>query len=113
MINKSLAPVCGLYCGDCEYLGNPCKGCGNEEGKPFWTSQAGMDVCPIHDCCANKKSLEHCGLCDELPCEAFLSLRDPALSDEEFNASLQKRQAALSRRKEIGTDKWLEEMTGG
>ena len=113
MTNKNLAPVCGLYCGDCDHLGNPCKGCGNEDGKPFWTTQAGMDVCPLHDCCTNKKGLEHCGLCDELPCEIFLTLRDPALSDEEFNASLQKRQTPLNRRRDIGTDRWLEEMSRG
>ena len=110
MPDKNLAPVCGLYCGDCEYFGEQCRGCSHEEGKPFWTKIAEMDVCPLHDCCVNEKSLEHCGLCNELPCEKFLSLRDPALADDEFNQSLQKRQDALKRRKEAGTDKWLEEM---
>ncbi len=109
MPDKNLAPVCGLYCGNCEYFGEQCRGCGHEEGKPFWTKIAGMDICPLHDCCVNQKSLEHCGLCDELPCEKFLSLRDPALSDEQFNQSIQTRQSALQKRKQLGTDKWLGE----
>lgn len=113
MPDKNLAPVCGLYCGDCEYFGKQCRGCGHEEGKPFWTKNVSMDICPLYDCCINEKNLEHCGQCGELPCENFLALKDPALSDEEFNKSLQNRQTALLRRKEIGTHKWLEEVENG
>ena len=113
MLDRNFAPVCGLYCGDCEHLGALCKGCGNEGGKPFWTAAIGMEICPLHDCCVNGKGLEHCGLCGEFPCEIFLTLRDPALSDEEFNQSLQKRKTTLNKRKEIGTDRWLEQVSGG
>ncbi|NQU07116.1 MAG: DUF3795 domain-containing protein [Candidatus Abyssubacteria bacterium] len=110
MTDQNLAPVCGLYCGTCKYLGNQCRGCGYEKGKPFWTSAIGVEVCPLYDCCINTKRLEHCGLCDELPCETYLGLWDPALSPEEAEESLRMRQKALLRRKEIGTDKWLEEI---
>ena len=105
------APVCGTYCGNCNFLGKQCEGCGYVDGKPFWTSQMRTGVCPLHDCCHNQKVLEHCGLCNEFPCQAFLDLRDPNMSDEEFQKSLDERQEALRRRKEIGTEEWLMEVS--
>jgi len=61
------APVCGLFCGECPFLGKECAGCGSEEGKPFWTNLVGLEICPLHDCFRNRKQLEHCGFCEELP----------------------------------------------
>lgn len=111
MSDVHLAPVCGIYCGGCEYLNTACAGCGRVEGKPFWTSQIPGGVCPLHDCCANQKKLEHCGLCAEFPCETFLALRDPSMSDEQFQESLERRKGALARRAEIGTEVWLREVS--
>ena len=48
-------------------------------------------------------------MCDELPCEIFLELKDPNASEEEFQRSLKERQANLLERKEKGTLKWLSE----
>lgn len=79
------------------------------EGKPFWTQQMEVKVCPLHDCCRNRRQLEHCGLCADFPCAVFLEMRDPALGDEEARKAMEARQADLRRRKEIGTDRWLEE----
>lgn len=107
MLDKNLAPVCGWYCGTCEYFGEQCQGCGNVNGKPFWTAQMKVEICPIYDCCINKKQLEHCGLCDELPCEIF-KLYDPSLTEEEGEKLILTRQNEVLRRKEIGTEKWLE-----
>lgn len=109
MTDKNLAPVCGLYCGACEYLEKQCQGCGHQQGRPFWTAQMTIEVCPLYDCCINEKQLEHCGLCDEFPCETFNELRDPSLSEEEAKEALLARQNGLVRRNEIGTEKWLEE----
>lgn len=106
---RALAAACGLYCGDCEHLGSQCQGCGQVQGKPFWTAQFGVEVCPLYGCCVNQKHLEHCGLCDEFPCETFNSLRDPSLSDEEAEQALRERQKDLTLRKEIGTEAWLKE----
>jgi len=103
------APVCGLYCGDCHFLGKQCAGCGNVEGKPFWKTLLNMEICPLHECCRNQKQLEHCGLCDDVPCETFLALRDPNMRDDEFQKSLTSRHQALKIRAEIGTDDWLKE----
>ena len=112
MTDKNYAPVCGIYCGDCEYLGKQCKGCGNVKGKPFWTAQVPGGICPIYDCCINQKQIEHCGMCDDLPCDIFLELRDPGINDDEFEKSLSERRKNLIRRKEIGTENWLSEISG-
>lgn len=109
MPDNNLAPVCGIYCGTCEYLQGQCQGCGAVQGKPFWTAQMNVEVCPLYDCCINKKGLEHCGLCDELPCEMFASFYDPSLSPEEGKQSILQRQNELIKRREIGTERWLQE----
>jgi hypothetical protein len=54
---------CGILCGECEYREKMnCAGCVNIE-KPFWG-----DSCPVKNCCEGKK-LEHCGKCDDFPCD--------------------------------------------
>lgn len=110
MAQEELAAVCGLYCGSCEYLGERCPGCGRIEGRPFWTAEFGVDTCPLYACCVHGKDLEHCGLCVELPCRLFLEFHDPALSPQEAEASVRERQEQLLRRKEVGTEQWLESM---
>jgi hypothetical protein len=109
MSDVNYAPVCGIYCGSCDFLGERCKGCGYEDGKPFWTLEMPARICPLHDCCRNQRQLEHCGVCDDFPCATFLDLRDPDMSDEAFRKSLEDRQKELRRRAEIGTDNWLQE----
>ncbi len=109
MIDKALAPVCGLYCGSCDYFKKQCQGCGHVKGKPFWAAQINDKICPLHNCCLNQKQLEHCGLCDECPCKTFTELRDPSLGEEEAKQALLTRQNELVKRKEIGTERWLEE----
>ncbi|MDY6934915.1 MAG: DUF3795 domain-containing protein [Spirochaetota bacterium] len=111
MYDRNLAPVCGIYCGNCDHLGELCKGCGYVRGKPFWTVQDPSGVCPLHYCCRNQKKLKHCGLCYEFPCKAFLDLRDPSMTDEQFQESLKTRQRALKGRTKIGTDNWLKEVS--
>ena len=109
MTDIHYAPVCGIYCGSCGYLNNNCRGCGYEEGKPFWADMMPSKICPLYDCCRNQKNIEHCGLCDDMPCKIFLELRDPDMSDEEFQKSLDERLSELKTRAEIGTDQWLKE----
>ena len=105
----NLAAPCGIYCGDCEHIGPKCQSCGQVQGKPYWTKQYGVAVCPIYDCCSNNRRFEHCGLCADFPCGTFSSLRDPSLNDEEAENALRKRQNELMLRKEIGTEVWLKE----
>ena len=103
---KCAAP-CGLLCTSCEYLEKCCQGCGHVEGKPFWTTEMKIAACPIYNCCVNEKQLEHCGWCKALPCQIFLELKDPAMSEEKFQESLKKREEDLRERKEKGTRLWL------
>jgi hypothetical protein len=110
MVDMNLAAVCGLYCGSCEYLGERCRGCGYIEGKPFWTAEFGVEACPLYACCVSEKSLEHCGLCGDLPCKLFLEFHDPSLSPEEAEASVRERWEQLLERKKIGTEQWVESM---
>lgn len=111
MIDENLAPACGLYCGACEHRENEnqCTGCGKVQGKPFWTKHMGIEVCPLHGCCVDKRHLEHCGMCDNLPCELFNSFHDPALDEKEAKKAVLVRQKELLSRKKIGTQKWLKE----
>jgi hypothetical protein len=112
MADANYATVCGLYCGQCEYLGKNCQGCGQTEGKPFWAAQLPSGTCPFYDCCRNQRRLEHCGVCKDFRCNKFTELRDPSWTEEQFQESLAKREAALRRRAEIGTANWLAEVHG-
>ncbi|HDP93927.1 MAG TPA: DUF3795 domain-containing protein [Candidatus Aminicenantes bacterium] len=104
MNNTAYAPVCGIYCGACPLLGRQCPVCGNVNGKPFWTVQVPNGICPLHDCCRNRRQLEHCGLCAEFPCKTFSELRDPNMSDEEFTQSLEARKINPRKRSKAGTE---------
>jgi hypothetical protein len=54
---------CGILCIECGYREEMnCGECINIE-KPF-----GGDLCPVKDCCESKK-LEHCGKCEDFPCD--------------------------------------------
>jgi len=93
-----LAAPCGLYCADCDHFGDPCAGCAAVRGKPFWVSAFKVPTCPIYGCCVGGRNLDHCGQCDELPCDTFRKLRDPSLGDVEFERSLQDRIEILRSR---------------
>jgi hypothetical protein len=54
---------CGILCFECDYREKMnCGGCVNID-KPFWG-----DACPVKSCCEGR-NLEHCGECDEFPCD--------------------------------------------
>lgn len=64
---------CGILCNECGYREQmSCKGCIHIH-KPFWGD------CPVKSCC-EKKSLEHCGMCHDFPCEI---LRQFAFDEEQ------------------------------
>ena len=88
--------ACGLNCSDCQFLGKNCGGCNKVSGKTFWAVEhLPAKICPIFDCSINTKKLKNCGKCADLPCKIFTNLKDPAISDEEHQKSIQKRVAAL------------------
>lgn len=76
---------CGAACIACEKFPGTCKGCRAIRGKVFWLSYTGGDVCPIYQCCKDRKK-KNCGGCQELPCHRFV--KDPTVSDAENEANL-------------------------
>jgi hypothetical protein len=112
MADIEFAAPCGLYCGDCEHIGVQCKGCGHQYGKPFWTVQTNIEMCPVYKCCRIRNRLEHCGLCDNFPCDMFNKFHDPALGPEEANQAVLNRIKDLLRRKELRTIEWLKMKSG-
>ena len=91
----SHSSACGLICQDCHYLGSKCPGCAASEGKPFWVAQAGLAACPIYDCATHQHGYATCGQCPSLPCDTFNKLKDPSMTEEEFQRSLGERIARL------------------
>lgn len=110
MVNENYAGVCGLYCGVCEYREDSfCEGCMAIQGRPSWVEHVGMDACPLYSCCVVDRKLEHCGMCDDLPCDLFLRSHDPSLNADEARADIRNREITLRRRGHIGTHGWIKE----
>ncbi|MHB1034070.1 MAG: DUF3795 domain-containing protein [Pirellulales bacterium] len=86
--------ACGLVCQDCNFLGATCPGCAASKGKPFWVLGSDLRVCPIHGC-ATERGHSTCGQCSSLPCDMFTTLKDPNMTDEEFQRSLAERLVRL------------------
>jgi hypothetical protein len=90
------AAVCGKYCGGCEkYVEGTCCGCGYQLGLTC------RGECTLFQCCVCQRGLEHCGLCQDFPCQVFLGHAAPL--------DVARRYRALLRRAEIGTAAWLAE----
>jgi hypothetical protein len=54
---------CGLDCQACNYRSpTQCPGCPAAGGNMLWGE------CPLAKCCIGK-GLEHCGTCEQFPCE--------------------------------------------
>ena len=67
---------CGIDCEACNYREQMnCPGCPATEGKPFWGE------CKLAMCCISK-GYEHCGQCQEFPCEVLKAFSyDPDQGD--------------------------------
>lgn len=110
-----LLGACGLYCGACEHHLGPrcddplahsdqpdaplCEGChGHIDAAMYpWCAE-----CTIR-ACALEKGFDHCGLCDEYPCERFEAmLADSRPHCREIPEN-------IARLQKVGAEKWLEE----
>ncbi len=80
---------CGTECTKCSFYGNPCKGCNASLGKVFHAPEGG--ACVIYECSVNQKKYKTCKTCESLPCEIWRKTKDPSMSDEEFEKSIQER----------------------
>ena len=57
---------CGIRCTECGYKEkDQCKGCLIID-RPFWG-----ECCSVKNCCEGRE-LEHCGKCDEFPCQLLV-----------------------------------------
>jgi len=97
-MERRQAAVCGKYCGGCDmYVEGTCCGCGYQLGLTC------RGECALFQCCVCQRGLEHCGLCQDFPCEVFLSHAAPL--------DVARRYRALLHRAEIGTAAWLAEQS--
>ena len=80
---------CGTNCGKCSCYGSMCKGCNATNGKVFH-APAGK-ACAIYNCCVQKHKFANCLACDSLPCDVWRATKDPSLSEQQFEATIQER----------------------
>ncbi len=92
--------ACGNDCTTCPLLGNMCQGCNAVKGRVFHAPEG--KPCPLYACCVNKHRYANCGDCEEAPCALWRATRDPSLSDEAFEASIQTRVANLKGETDYG-----------
>lgn len=85
--------VCGTDCSACGCYGNLCQGCIACSGRVFHAPEG--RACAIYTCVVEEKGLKHCGECGEIPCQIWMSTRDPKYSDEEFAETVKTRVQAL------------------
>lgn len=91
--------ACGLECAACPLYQGDCPGC-NECGGRVFHAPPGKP-CPIFACAVNRKHRTSCGGCADAPCVLWEQVRDPALSENEFRASVA---ARLENWKEVPSD---------
>ena len=93
---KKIISVCGLLCNECNYFGYKCQGCYSVQGETFWSKEVMPDkICPLYKCSRKESMYNNCGQCEELPCEKFVELKDPDISDEQHKKSINERVARL------------------
>ncbi len=86
--------VCGIDCKSCHDFLSNCNGCRAMQGKIYWTKQVGFSCSPIYQCVKDNK-MSDCGECNRLPCDVWMSLNDPSLTEQEPQKSIDNRIAAL------------------
>jgi hypothetical protein len=90
-----LTSTCGADCAGCKEVVHCNGSCFETKGKPCYIAALGMEICEIYDCAINKKGYSSCAECAELPCKIFMGWRDPQMTDEEFQESVDSRVATL------------------
>lgn len=87
--------VCGTDCSACPLHGNLCTGCNEACGKVFHAPEG--KPCPIYGCCVNKHHYATCASCSQAPCAVWQATRDPSMTDEQFEQSVNDRVSALRK----------------
>lgn len=84
--------VCGSHCPECPHYQKACPGCREVKGQTFWAQDHfPKKTCPIFECSVNTKKLSDCSGCQTLPCQTFTTLKDPSMTDAEFQENLEAR----------------------
>ncbi|MEM0531408.1 DUF3795 domain-containing protein [Zongyangia sp. HA2173] len=96
---EKVVSSCGIICSDCIDFGQACAGCRSLKGQVSWASYLGFQVCPLYDCCVNKKGLAGCGGCNELPCQKFYDIQDPSTTREDHLQAIRERVALLKEQR--------------
>lgn len=79
---RKLIGACGCNCGDCRLFETSCDGCYAIKGKACWLHEVGLEVCDFYECSVINKGLNHCGECEEIPCDLFYKNKNPKWTDE-------------------------------
>ena len=87
--------VCGTDCSACPLHGNLCTGCNEACGKVFHAPEG--KPCSIYGCCVNKHHYATCASCSRVPCAVWQATRDPSMTDEQFEQSVNDRVSALRK----------------
>ena len=95
-------PPCGVYCKNCIAYKDACKGCVETGGKPYYSKLMNRDVCPVW-VCADKRKVEHCGMCDEFPSDVYLD----CYSRRRGITTVLRRAGLLALRRKIGDKEWV------
>jgi len=82
-----MVSVCGANCEGCSYSAECVGGCEKLQGRVFWTKYIGAVICPVYRC-VKDKGHRTCGDCAKIPCETWVAIKDPNLSDEEHEKSI-------------------------
>lgn len=85
--------ACGTDCSACRFYGNACAGCNETCGRVF--HMEGGKPCPLYACCVSKHRCATCADCADAPCDIWRAMRDPSMSDAEFEASIRERMGNL------------------
>lgn len=81
--------ACGTECEACSFLGSLCSGCNESCGKVFHAPKG--KACPIYSCAVQKHKFANCATCENLPCSVWKATKDPSLSEQAFEESIQTR----------------------
>ncbi|MCK4851467.1 MAG: DUF3795 domain-containing protein [Phycisphaerae bacterium] len=69
-MDKEQIGMCGAYCAVCDWKEKTnCPGCQARKGDMFWGE------CAVAKCCC-EKGINHCGLCEKLPCNTLQAFFD-------------------------------------
>lgn len=80
---------CGMECTGCTFYQKECAGCNECKGKVFHAPEG--KACPIYVCSVQKHRYVACAVCEKLPCAIWNAARDPQLSPEAFEKSIEER----------------------